>query len=364
MTNISMWRRRIPWVVMLVLVLTGCSSERIVDHSYILTILGLDKSGSGFKETGLYSDFNHGGRTAILQGKASKPSLLMDELNNQSSMPVMIAKLKLLIVDKPLAEEGLTPLIKSICRDPVISHYLIVAVSDGSTSSMMASLVNIKSENLPYHTLEHNMRAGKVPNSNLHNLLFDYYGEGRDPSLPYIKVNEKGKIDITGHAIFKDDRLKLLITQEEIPMYKMLQGHLVRGNVPFTITKGQNEETAVFNGLSGKKSRSLSKSAAGPKIIYNITLKGMIKDFPKWIELRKPEDTRLLTTQLENQLDDKLLALLHKFAENKVDPLGIGDYVRAHRKVWREKEFYEVEYPAITFDVHVKVQLIKSGIVE
>ncbi|MFC4807961.1 Ger(x)C family spore germination protein [Paenibacillus sp. GCM10023250] len=368
MTNINRWRHWIPCAVTLVLVilvLTGCSSQRIVDHNYILTVLGLDKSDTGYKETGLYSDYNLGGRTMLLQGKAAKPSLLMDELNNQSSLPVMITKLKLLIINKQLAEEGLAPFIESICRDPLISHYLIVAVSDGSTSTMLQSLKDVKSESLPYHTVEQNIHSGQIPDSNLHNLLYDYYGEGRDPSVPYLKLNPNGKIEITGHAILKDDRLKLTIQREEILLYKILQGHLVRGNVPFAITKGQNEGTAVFNSLSGKKSRMLSKSSLGSKITYNLTLNGMVKDYPKWIKLKKSGDVELLTLQLEKQLRSKLLALLDKFVQNKVDPLGIGDFVRAHhRKDWQEQRFYEVEYPSLVFDVHVKIHLIKSGIVE
>ncbi|WP_219837629.1 Ger(x)C family spore germination protein [Paenibacillus sp. R14(2021)] len=357
--------RRIAYSALFVLTLTGCSSQRIVDDNYLLTVLGLDKSNAGYKETGLYSDFNLGGRTELLQGIAAKPSLLIDELDNQSSLPVMITKLKLLIINKQLAEEGLAPFIESICRDPLISHYLIVAVSDGSTSSMLESLVDVKSESLPYRTVEHNMRSGRTPDSNLHNLLFDYYGEGRDPSVPYLKLNDNGKIEITGHAIFKDDRLKLTINQEEIALYKMLQGRLVRGSMPFAINKGQNEGTAVFNSLSGKKSRMLSKASSGFKVTYNLTLNGMVKDYPKWIELKKSGDPELLTQQLEKQLRSKLLALLDKFVKNKVDPLGIGDFIRAHqRKAWQEKQFYEVEYPSLVFDVHVKIHLIKSGIVE
>ncbi|QGQ97620.1 Ger(x)C family spore germination protein [Paenibacillus psychroresistens] len=364
MTSSDKRKRWIPCVLMIALALTSCSSERIVDHINIVTILGLDKNDAGFKETGLYSDFNHAGRTALLQGNAKKPSLLLDEMNNQSSQPVAISKLKLLIINKQLAEEGITLFIESICKDPLISHYMIVAISDGAASSMLESLVDLKSENLPNYTIEHNIRSGAIPESNLHTLLFDYYGEGRDPSVPYLKLNQKGKIVITGQAIFKDDRLKLIINQEEVAMYKMLQGHLLRGNVPFTIMLGQNEGTAVFNSLGGKKSQALSKSARAPKVIYNITMNGMIKDYPKWANLRKTGNDRLLIMQLEKQVRNKLLALLNKFVKNNVDPLGVGDLVRAHSKVWNEKEFYEVEYPNIKFEVHVNVNLMKSGIVE
>lgn len=364
MTSGGKRKRRILFAMTMLLVLTGCSGKQIVDHVHILIMLGLDKSGAGFKETGLYANYNQGGKTALLQGNVTKPSMMLDELNKQSTMPVMIAKLKFLMIDKQLAEEGIAPFIESICRDPLISHYLVVAVTEGSTADMMESLANATSESLPFHTVEHNIRSGAIPESNLHTLLFDYYGPGIDASVPYLKINSNGKIAIAGHAVFKKDRLKLVIAPDEVALYNMLQGRLVRGNIPFAVPSGQNEGTAVFTSLNGKKSRRVSTSASGTKIAYTISLTGMIKDYPKGTERRNPGSNPLMVMQLEKQLQGKLSALLGKFVQNKVDPLGIGDLVRAHRRSWSEKEFYEVEYPSIDFEIHVKVNLIKSGIVE
>ncbi|SFM17502.1 germination protein, Ger(x)C family [Paenibacillus sp. 1_12] len=360
MTSGDKRKRWIPCLLVIVLALTACSSQRIVDQINILMILGLDKSDNGFKGTGLYSDFNHGEKLTLLQGTAAKPTLLLNKMNNQSPQPVEIAKLEMILFDKQLAEDGISPFIETIFKDPLISNYLIVAVSEGATASMLETLVDKKGDSLPYHIIKQNIQSGGIPDSNLHTLLFDYYGEGRDMSVPYLTLNPGGKIALAGYAIFKDEHLKLIINQEELPLYTMLHGNL-RGDVPFTIRTGQNKGMAVFSSIYGKESRSVSKSINETKVIYNMMVNGMVKDYPKWTDLRDEGNVRELILQLEKQMSSKLAVLLNKFVKEKVDPFGVGDLVRAHSRDWCEKEFYEVEYPKIKFEVNLKVHLSKSG---
>lgn len=54
-------------------------------------------------------------------------------------------------------------------------------------------------------------------------------------------------------------------------------------------------------------------------------------------------------------------ALLKTFKKNEVDPLGVGNIVRAHDKGWEEKAFYEI-YPKLPIHVKVSVELLHTGL--
>jgi hypothetical protein len=50
--------------------------------------------------------------------------------------------------------------------------------------------------------IEQNMRNGNLPLMNLHESLFNYYGEGRDMFLPYFKIDH-GEVIIDGLALLE-----------------------------------------------------------------------------------------------------------------------------------------------------------------
>ncbi|MDQ0859519.1 Ger(x)C family spore germination C-terminal domain-containing protein [Bacillus sp. V2I10] len=138
----------------------------------------------------------------------------------------------------------------------------------------------------------------------------------------------------------------------------------MNGDMAFKVSKGQQEGQAVLTSIYGEKIESVSKHESETKVTYNITLHGMVKDYPGWLDLRRMKNYKLLTRQLEKQINNDLLKLLLKFQDHEVDPLGVGDLVRAHSKKWNEEEFYETVYPKVTFDINLSIKLHKSGIGE
>ncbi|KKI89822.1 hypothetical protein WQ54_24185 [Bacillus sp. SA1-12] len=349
---------------LLIFVLTGCNRGKIVDDIHMLSVLGFDKEDRDYIGTALYSDYTEEqkqGKIYSLQGHEKSTKLILKEINNQSSKPIEIGKLKLLMFSENLARDGISDFVKTICKDPLIGSNLIIAVSEEPAEKILNNLTKEGNDYLP-NLIEQNFKSGNVPVSNLQIFLFDYYGEGRDVSVPFINLNEHGKVRIDGYAVFKKDHLSLVLKQKEMFLYKLLQARSMNGEMSFKVRKGQQEGLAVLTSLYGKKIESVSKNESGPKVTYSIKLHGMVRDYPGWLDLKKNENYKLLTRQLEKQIKNDLLKLLLKFQEHDVDPLGVGDLVRAHSEKWNEKEFYETVYPKVTFNINLSIQLHQSGI--
>lgn len=344
-----------------ILLFTGSDDHQKVDDIQILSILGFDVAeGAGMKGAGFHTDYSHQSKPTVLHAEAKKTKLILDQMNRQSSMPVEIGKLSLLLISKPLAERGIDEIVRSLCMDPLIDN-IMLAVSEEPVEKVMEKLESKESHFLPL-LLEQNMLHSELPPSNLRFFLYDYAGNGRDASVPYLAFTEKDEAIVQGYAVFDEDRLKLILDVQEMYALKVLQGQSMVGLVSFPLERGGMRDIALFRGYNGSRTRELDTSGDTPRITYHIQLRGAIKDYPKWVTYRDRSDQEYIRRELEEYLEQQLQRLLKKFQSKGVDPLGIGDYVRAYDRHWEERAFYAEEYPKLPYEVDVKLKLTEGGI--
>ena len=162
----------------LILMIPGCSfpRQKIIDDMQLPKVLGFDKVNNQYVGTVLYTDYTGDekqGESSILQGKGRKSYLIKQSLNAQSSKPIEIGKLNLLIFGKELAENGVSYFVKTVCRDPLVGSNMLVAVSEKPAGEI---LMNYKDKNsdYPYKMIQQNYRTQNVPIPTLQSFLFDF----------------------------------------------------------------------------------------------------------------------------------------------------------------------------------------------
>ncbi|WP_168121100.1 Ger(x)C family spore germination protein [Paenibacillus sp. HB172176] len=351
-----------------IMLLTACSTNRVVDHIHILTVMGFDKAkqaSDGYIGTALYSDFmRRGGKINKIQGDDKQIRMILDEMNRQATQPVKAAKLRMIVFSKEIAQEGIGQFISSISKNPLVSHYLFVVVSENSMTEIADRLIGKESESLPYHMLEQNMKIGSLPFSNLSTVLFDCYGEGRDISVPYVRLNANGMLEASGYGIFHDEQLKSVLNKEEMMTYKLLQGYVMRGDTPIHVQIGDKHGIIVFTIENGHVDKVYSRQGSDVKLLFKLKLNAMMLEYPEWMSMNTDFIYKQLEKQTENRLQQRAKELLQQFQQEGTDPLGIGDYVRAHERNWEEKAFYESIYGKMKVEVDVKVKINKSGVGE
>lgn len=364
-----MWNKRHPYrlpvvtgFLVLALMVAGCSQTRIVDNTKILAVLGVNREQGEYRAVGLYLDPMKNERIMPLQGKGENMELLLSQMNMQSPHPIHLGKLRLLVFDRRMAEQGVAHFLHTFCRNPLISTSMIVAVSEPSPERLFRSLEGQSREMLPYHLVEQNVISDNVPLNNLHIFLFNYYGEGRDPFAPYLSQNGDDKIELTGLAVFREDRLKLVLGAKETLLFKMLKGRGTGGILPVTVSAEPGNRMAAFNVFKGMPVLRLSREGGVLKISVDLRLEGMLKEPPAGMNLRDRQPYEDTVSRLERQIDAGSVKLLNKLRNKGVDPLGVGDFVRAHGRSWDEEAFYKRDYPKMRFEVHTHITLKESGI--
>lgn len=350
------------------LTLSACNNpnNKTINDIQIPSVLGLDKGKDKYIGTILYTDYTkeeEKGETTILEGKGLNTRTILQEMDEQSSKPVEIGKLSLLLFGKELAEDGIAYFVKTICRDPLVGSNMYLAVSEGQSGELLKNNKSNSSDHI-VRLIEHRYVKDDLPLPNMHSFLFDYYGEGRDNAIPLLKVNSAGKITIGGLAVFKNDKLITTLDEKETFLYKLLRGETIRGDSVFNVKNEDRKGTVVFTVLYGENRKRFIKNHSVPKIHFHMELQGMVKDYPTWLDLREDSQKYMLKKQLEERVEKECKKLLHKLTANKVDPLGIGDLVRAKSRDWDEKEFYENIYPNVQYDMDLNIELTRAGIGE
>ncbi|QNK56769.1 Ger(x)C family spore germination protein [Paenibacillus sp. PAMC21692] len=350
------------WIVVSAFLLSGCNQQLIVDRITMINILGIDERGRQIVGNAIYSDYDRKEKLKFTQGIGQTTQLVFGEMQMHETKPLRLGKLRMLLFSKSLAEKGVIRYIHSICRDPLINSYLIVAVSEQSTEVLLKQLGKQRSDKLPNRIIEQNEKAGNVPATNLHTFMFNYYGDGRDVFVPYIGLSGDGVIEVKGMALFQEDKLALVLDKLDTVAFKLLQPKFEKGFLTVRFDDSEEDFPAVLNLVSGGSEMKMTRSDSGIGITFHTKIYGFLKDQEERVDIREQKDFEHIEQAVEKEVNRKLLVLLKKLQERGIDPLGIGDFVRARDKAWKEDEFYAHVYPKVKLNVVSEVMLKESSI--
>lgn len=344
------------------ILLSGCNQQNIVDRITMINILGIDSREELIVGNAIYPDYEHKEKLKFTQGIGRTTQLVFGDMQMHETKPLKLGKLRMLIFSKELAEKGVIRFIHSICRDPLINSYVILAVSEQPTEVLLKHLEKQGIEMLPNRLIVQNEKAGNVPKTNLHTFLFDYYGDGRDVFMPYVGLGDNGVFEVKGIAAFREDKLALVLNEPESVALKLLQPEFKNGFIPVQFGKAKKGYPGVLMIVSGGNDMKMTKAGDGTTITFHTKVYGYLKDQEERIDIREQMDFENIEREVENDINLKMQATLLKLQAKGVDPLGIGDFVRAHDRGWKESEFYSRVYPRLKLKVESKVKLKESSI--
>ncbi|MBM7566259.1 Ger(x)C family spore germination C-terminal domain-containing protein [Paenibacillus sacheonensis] len=337
--------------------IAGCGSDSVINRIRVLVAVGFDREGEMCTGVVAYPNYIHRkGSLAIMKGSGREPKLIMEQFQRQSPRKIRYNKVDSIILSRQIASEGVTVAVNSIERDPALGSNVLLAVSSCSAESIIRSLDRQELENTPFNLVRQNVSDGAVPLSNLYFFLHDFYSEGKDPSMPSLALDKQNQIFIDGYALFKKDRLKLVLNLEEMALFKMLQG---KPKIEQLFTyKGEHYVLTVRHG----RTRSVPHPGTSPKSMrYDVRLTGSIRNYKGNLLARLPDESRAFAEAIESQIKNKLLALLKKMQAGKLDSLGVGERFRSVERDWQAAAFYREDYPTMDFQVNVVVNITNSG---
>ncbi|MCZ0755483.1 Ger(x)C family spore germination protein [Anoxybacillus sp. J5B_2022] len=345
--------------------LAGCKSSRIVDQVQIIHAMGYDWRNGMYTGTAIYPTFKQGPMTKpdVLTTESSTTYDLIPRLSSKSALPIEEGKMRLVLFGKSFAKKGISEIVHSLARNNKVGSHLQLAVAKGDAEELLRITAKMTLSDMLYlsNLVEQNIREMNLPNTNLHIFLYNYFGKGRDPFLPYFE--KKGNfVKLEGLALFKDDHYVGRIDLRQSFLVKMLLDETKNGVYQMPIAKQKQKGRVLLENLYATSKYSLKKGKE-PVVDIRIHIRAVIRDYPIWLDLPNQQAFALVRKQMEKHLKKDISSLLLYFQKKEIDPLGIGDFVRSHTRHWNEKVFYE-QYRQLTIRPHVKIDIVQTGIGE
>lgn len=355
---------RIAIIAAVSLALCSCGTNQIVNHINLAQTAGYDMENKKVQSSILIGEYIEKEKTSVrlLEAESSNSFDMMPLLNLESGKPIKYGQMKMMVFGKAYARHGIGPVLNILSRDVKVSSRMQLGIADTKASELMAATIPSHDTLLLRNMIEQNSDNANLPHFNLHSVLYDYYGEGRDIFLPYFVLNERGTIKLDGIALFKGDRFVVKLGCEEALWLKILTENAKNGSFLFPVSESgaAREHFSLIKIISSRASVQITSLKPVPVLKMKIKMKLMIKNLPDDVHILYGKESNIFKSRLEQHLTSKLESFIELCQSKEVDPAGFGDSVRTYKKDWQEREFYE-QYPAMKAAVQVELDIIQTG---
>lgn len=178
------------------------------------------------------------------------------------------AEIQVLLFGEALARAGLQDTLDIVFRNPFLSYQTNLAVVEGYAKDIL----EIKTATAPnigiglLGLLETAPKQSFVPEVTLHDFRNNEIQYGREPVLPVLSIQKKNIVEISGLAIFNDDRMVGKLDREEMKYLTLLRGDKARGSITFPVQEG------VKVTLQGTNKRKVDVEMVDGQAYYTIDI--------------------------------------------------------------------------------------------
>ncbi|NMM62626.1 Ger(x)C family spore germination protein [Clostridium sp. P21] len=260
----------------------------------------------------------------VKSGKGSTIGETREERQKKIGKQFFLGLSKAYLLDEKYAEYGIRPVIDIVFKNPVINDNAFLAVCKG------------KGEEYLKHNLGRYENSGEYISDMIKNsVTFNFFtadytikdamlsmdSEGKSIICPYLKISEE-EIKMDGMAIFKKDKLGVVLDMNETKIMNLLRENKVKGIL--TIQKNSKE----YVNYAAKTKRKVQCSKSGDKytFIINLNLNGDIVNNELYKDMSgKIEVIEKFEEDMAKKVEEMCYRFLDKMKkEYKVDCLQLG----------------------------------------
>ncbi|WP_449537674.1 Ger(x)C family spore germination protein [Ferdinandcohnia sp. Marseille-Q9671] len=356
-------RKLLLVALFLIATLTGCVGQVIVEDVNLITGLGYDLEEDQIKVTHLFPIFKPDRQSENdvyeVQGKLEED--LIKLVNNQSRKPVVFGTLEVVVLQDKLAERGILHLIDQVRRHPVIGSRVYLAVAAESANELLkVKEAPVEAGGVISDLIEHNIKIGMLPKTNLHIFRSVNMEEGMDPILPLLE-KKGGRISIKGIALFDGDKYMGAIEDlGDAFVFKLLMGNSeLRDSL--TLHLENTDKFIRIERPNSERSFRVTDALSAPKINIEIKMDTYVTEFSG------DTITKQLKKNIENEvaedIEDRAAKLIKQFQEQHIDPIGIGFEVKSRTRGWDLKKWNDL-YENADIQVRADVNVMHYGVFE
>lgn len=349
-------------LLLLVINLVGCDRTKIIDKISIIHVFGFDLDENdeliGTALSPQYTMSKSNDQIQYLEERANTGILLIPKMAKHTSMPVEVAKIRVLVLGKSYAEVGIRDMVERFIFTPQLGTNIHITVSTQTAKETLKTFSEEKSLTLA-ERIDHNMEQQVIPTMNLHEFLNRFYGEGMDAYAPMLTIDKNNLVMVNGIGIFKDDQLKLHIKPKQTIFFSAIADPHTQATLPIELSKEERKEVITVKGFRSKSNWKWDQKSE--QLNLKLHLEWTLTQYPDRFNVENAKDLAEMKKIIVEELEKGIVDLLTTFKENEVDPLGIGNIVRSQDRTWEKEAFYK-KYPTLPINVKVDLQIIHSGL--
>lgn len=347
-----------------VVFIAGCMPSYSIEDRAIVHIMGYDYIEDGeIKGTVAIPQYGRSEESTAtelyLNTTADSPKNLSMKLEGESSKPLSIGKLEIVLFSEELANNDITDFLDILSRDARIGRGIYMGVVKGDTQELIEGEYSEDETTAKYlNGLIENNYYKNIPQVNLHRFLYAYHAKGMDGYLPILK-KENGNIRIDGISFFKGGKLKFSVPFDKTLFFKVIRESTTRGEQRLNYEGGN----IYMNHIRSNVSYRIEEDGNNPKISVQVNLRGSISEMENLKQKKKnsPSFVKELEQAYIELFEKESSQLIKKFQEENVDPIGFGMVLDRRSKEFNMDNWKKL-YPEAQISVNFDVKIVETGI--
>ncbi|SEL50022.1 Ger(x)C family spore germination protein [Paenibacillus sp. OK003] len=331
----------------MLMLLPGCWDTKDINKQYLPVVMGIGK-GTTEKYRVVLQIPDASGKTQILDKEAKSISKAVDLIRTDSEKSIELVHLRLMLIDRQVAEQGIDNIINFAVRANDISIKGLVGVIDGDFEKTMYHEISPTPEISSYDFFSQD--AGWTPNQSIVRIWEAYQNQNsytEDMAIPMLKNGNRTLFTFKGTAVMRDDRMVGTLNQEETLLFNLFKGKYSGG----TIEVAQNTSVLIQD---TKVKHKTSWSENGPSILTDILLNVVITESPE------AKGNGVIEKEMKEQLSKQFNQTVKKVKSFKSDVLGVGMIFRPQLSEGKLKEWKTKWFPKLEQKINVRVNVLNE----
>ena len=384
--------KRILFLTILCLILTGCWDRNELNELAITMALGIDKVDDEYLVSaqtvvpGEVSSMKGGpgeSPVTLFQAKGATVNDAIRNLAKLSPRTGYFGHLQIVVIGETLAQEGISNTLDYLSRYFEIrsDFYLLIA-----KETEAGKILNVQTvlERIPANTIFNILHTSQHRMSNtsavtLAKLIVDLEREGKEGVITgiYIMGDEESgsskqnvesitptaQLKMDGIAVFKEDKLVGWLTDEEGIAYNIITNQVKNTLGTLSCPEGGKVNINVDK-LTSKLKNTIVDGK--PEIKIDIQISGNIGEIDCEIDVTKEETVKMLEKTYEEQVEKNVNETIQVVQDDfQSDIFGFGAAIhQSNPKEWKKiKSQWGTEFSEIKTTVKVKVNIRHFGTV-
>jgi Ger(x)C family germination protein len=346
---------RLIAIICIVLLLNGCWDNKDIDHRLMPIVMGITKVNEEYKVIlQIPEPVQDRIENRIIQETGKTITKAIDKLSMNMENDIDLLHVKVIMIERPLAEEGVNDTISGFLRARDVSPDALVVICDQDLDQFFSSTskkLKAEAKNL-YNFFEKN--AGWTPQIVLTRVWQVYrsiHSYTQDVAIPILISGESTMVEHLGSAIIKNGKMVEQITSDETLLLNAFNGESAQGRIEVM----DHGSVLIVSNTISHESRFINNE---PHLKSIINLKVVIletKGDPS-IELIQKELTTLLTERFER--------MFNKIQQSEADVLALGQFFRGSIPREQLKKWRSEYYPQLKMDFHVQIDIQNTGMLK